>query len=191
MSRPSPIIAVVEGESDAIAVAALATKLGSGPRHARTRICSAGGVTNFARVLAEFASSFPDAEVVGMYDLPEERHVRRALVRRGAALVPDGGLEPHGFFACVDDLEDELIRAVGADGVERVLDREGEIRSFRRFQAMPQHRDEPVDAQLHRFLGTRATRKIRMAGLLVDVLDPMRAPRALRLVASRLVGHET
>ena len=55
---------------------------------------------------------------------------------------------------CVDDLEDELIRALGVDGVEAVLDRQGELASFRRLQRQPAQRDRPVTEQLHRFLGT-------------------------------------
>jgi hypothetical protein len=51
----------------------------------------------------------------------------------------------HGFFACVDDLEDELIRALGTEAVERVLDVHGELASFRRMEAMPQHRGSPVE----------------------------------------------
>jgi hypothetical protein len=57
-----------------------------------------------------------------------------------------------------------------------VLEAQGELASFRRFQAMPEHRHSPAHRQLHRFLGTRATRKIRCAKLLVDELDFSRLP---------------
>jgi hypothetical protein len=35
-------------------------------------------------------------------------------------------MERLGFFMCVADMEDELIRALGADAVERVLDSPGQ-----------------------------------------------------------------
>ena len=92
-----------------------------------------------------------------------------------------------GFFACVADLEDELIRALGTSAVERVLDAQAELASFRRFQAMPQHRGEATHRQLHRFLGTRATRKIRSARRLVEALDLARLPRPLAQLAGRLL----
>src|SRR4030095_13835012 len=95
-------------------------------------------------------------------------------------------LDSFGFFACDADLEDELIRALGVDAVERVLDAQSELISFRRFQAMPQHRSTPVHQQLRRFLGTRATRKIRTAQRLVEALGLGRLPRPLVQLAARL-----
>jgi hypothetical protein len=122
-----------------------------------------------------------------MYDIAGERHVRRALARAAIPVDTDESLESFGFFACVADLEDELIRTLGAEAVERVLEAQGELTSFRRFQAMPQHRRTPVHGQLHRFLGTRATRKIRSAQRLVEALDPARLPRPLGQLMSRLL----
>jgi len=87
-----------------------------------------------------------------------------------------------GVFACDADLEDELIRALGTAAVEAVLEAEGELASFRRFQEQPAQRGRDLHAQLHRFLGTRAGRKIRYGALLVDALDLDRVPCALELV---------
>jgi len=41
---------------------------------------------------------------------------------------------------------------------------------------MPQHRQTALHRQLHRFLGTRATRKIRAGQRLVEALDLARMP---------------
>lgn len=76
--------------------------------------------------------------------------------------------------------------AARALAVQRVIASQGELASFRRFQAMPQHRGTPVHRQLHRFLGTRATRKIRTARRLVDALGLERLPRPLAQLAARL-----
>ena len=179
---------LVEGESDAGAVRALAELSGCDLDLQQVDIRSAEGVTNFPKLLADYLRANPGAGFCGMYDIADEWHVRRALLHAGVAVGPDEPLEPFGFFACVADLEDELIRALGDDGVERVIDGEGELASFRRFQAMPQHRDTPRHRQLHRFLGTRATRKIRSARRLVEALGLERLPRPLRLLASRCLA---
>ena len=180
-------LVLVEGDSDAAAVRALADRLGVDLDLHRVEVCSAGGVTNFSRVLADFVRTHPGVDFCGMYDVADERHVRRALANAAVAGAADESLEGFGFFACVADLEDELIRALGTSAVERVLDAQAELASFRRFQAMPQHRGEATHRQLHRFLGTRATRKIRSARRLVEALDLARLPRPLAQLAGRLL----
>jgi len=179
---------LVEGESDAAAVRALAGLFGHDLGSGSIRICPVGGVTNFPQALSELTRAHPGSSFCGLYDIAEERYVRRAL---GNAALPNAAHEPpesFGFFACVADLEDELIRALGAEAVQHVLEAQGELASFRRFQAMPHHRLTPVDHQLRRFLGTRATRKIRSARLLVEQLDVQRLPRPLAQLAARLFG---
>ena len=179
-------LVLVEGDSDAAALRALAGLLRCDLEAHRIQIRSAHGVTNYPRLLAEFLRAHPGARICGMYDAADERHVRRAIAGAAIPIDADECLESFGFFACVADLEDELIRALGADAVERVLESQGELTSFRRFQAMPQHLGTPVHQQLRRFLGTRATRKIRSAERLVEALDPARLPRPLVELMSRL-----
>ena len=180
-------LVLVEGDSDAGAVRALADRLGCDLDSYQTQVCSANGVTNFPRLLAELVRTHPGAKFCGMYDVADEWHVRRALAHAAIPLAADAPLESVGFVACVADLEDELIRALGTQAVERVIDAQGELPSFRRFQAMPQHRRTPVHQQLRRFLGTRATRKIRSARRLVEALDLARLPRPLVQLATRLL----
>lgn len=184
-------LVLVEGDSDAAALRALAGLLGFDLDSHQIHIRSAHGVTNFSRLLVEFLCTHPGARVCGMYDTADERHIRRALAYAAIPIDADGCLEPFGFFACVADLEDELIRALGVEAVERVLEAQGELTSFRRFQAMPQHRRTAVHHQLRRFLGTRATRKIRSAQRLVEALDPARLPRPLEQLMSKLLDVPT
>jgi len=181
------LLVLVEGDSDANAVRALADLIGCNLRRHHIEICSAGGVTNFSQVLREFTRAHPNARFCGMYDLAEQQHVRRALSNATIPIAAHDCLESFGFFACVADLEEELIRALGAEAVERVLEAQGELVSFRRFQAMPQQRLIPIDQQLRRFLGTRATRKIRSARRLVERLDIDRMPRPLVQLATRML----
>ena len=88
-------------------------------------------------------------------------------------------MEALGFFVCVEDLEDELIRALGTDAVERVVERQGELDAFRTFQRQPEWRGRTDEERLRRFLGTHSGRKIRAAPALIDALDLMRVPRPL------------
>ena len=181
-----PTLVLVEGDSDAAAIRALAGLIGFDLEANHIQVRPAAGVTNYSRVLTEFVRAHPGAEFCGMYDAADERHVRRALARALNPAAAQEPLETFGFFACVADLEDELIRALGPEAVERAIDAEGELTSFRRFQAMPQHRGEPAHDQLRRFLGTRATRKIRSARRLVEAMDPGRLPHPLVQLAARL-----
>ena len=80
------------------------------------------------------------------------------------------------------DLEAELIRAVGVDRVEQVIEQQGELPSFRRFQAQPAQRGRPADQQLHRFMGTKSMRKIRYGELLAAAVDLGAVPDPLRRV---------
>ena len=92
-------------------------------------------------------------------------------------------MERLGFYVCEEDLEDELIRAVGAASVEQVLDAQGELKSFRTFQKQPPHQERTHEQQLRRFMNNR---KIRYARLLVDALDLTQVPRPLDLVLAHV-----
>jgi len=181
-------LVLLEGESDLAAVRALAKLVGCDLDTCRIQLRATHGVTNFSRALSEFLLANPGAGFCGLYDIAEERHVRRALAGAGVELTHDTPLESFGFFACAADLEDELIAALGADSVERVIESQSELASLRRFQAMPQHRGRPVRQQLRRFLGTRATRKIRTAPRLVEALTVAQLPRPLAGLAAALLA---
>jgi hypothetical protein len=86
---------------------------------------------------------------------------------------------------CVDDLEDELIRSLGAARVESLVEAQGELRSFRTLQAQPAWRGQPAEAQLRRFLGSGATRKVRYARLLAGSVNSDRVPPPLEAVLAR------
>ena len=94
-----------------------------------------------------------------------------------------GALERVGFYACTRDLEDELTRAVGPAGMERVLTEQGELRAFRTYQRQPAHRARPLEEQLHGFMWNR---KQRYAVLLVEALDLGRVPRPLDCVLAHV-----
>jgi hypothetical protein len=139
-----------------------------------------GGATNLVRFLDHFGPSGVNVRVAGLCDLAEAAFFGRTLARRGITERADqASMASAGFFVCVRDLEDELIRAVGPHGVEAIVMQEGELGSLRRLQQMPFHRGRAVDEQLHRFMGVRSGRKYRYAPLLVDALDRAELPRPL------------
>jgi hypothetical protein len=99
-------------------------------------------------------------------------------------------MERLGFYVCVADLEDELIRALGADAVEQVVDANGDLGSFRTLQKQPAWQGRPAEAQLRRFMGSGGRRKIRYARLLIEALELDRIPRPLDLVLAYAGGHK-
>ena len=101
---------------------------------------------------------------------------------RALTCADPGELERVGFYACTRDLEEELTRAVGPDGMERVLAEHGELRAFRTYQKQPAHRARSLEEQLHGFMWNR---KQRYAVLLVEALDLARVPRPL----DRVLAH--
>ena len=178
---------VVEGASDRIAVETLATRMGRNLVDEGIRVVDLGGATNIGPFLEQHTRERPDVPLAGLYDAREERYFRRGLERAGRGPVPDRErLEEAGFFACADDLEDELIRALGVAGVEAVIERQGELQSLRILQHQPAQRARTPEEQLHRFLGTRSGRKSLYARALVEALDLDRTPRPLAAVLSRV-----
>ena len=88
-------------------------------------------------------------------------------------------MERLGFFVCVADLEDELIRALGAARVEEIVDAHGDLGPFRTLQKQPAWQGRPAKEQLHRFMGSGGRRKTRYARFLVEALDLANMPRPL------------
>src|SRR5215831_15159464 len=171
---------LVEGWSDQSALQTLAMRRGHDLDSERIVVVPTGGVTNVGHFAAVLGSQGIGLRLAGLYDAPEQRQLGNALRRTGIAVGDSkDDLEALGFFACDADLEDELIRALGASAVERLLDGQGELDSFRVFQAQPAQRGRSTEAHLRRFMGTRAGRKIRYGTLLVASLPLDRVPQSL------------
>jgi hypothetical protein len=85
-------------------------------------------------------------------------------------------MERLGFFVCDRDLEDELVRCLGAQVVEEILAANGQLGSFRTYQKQPAHRARATEEQLRGFL---TNWKIRLAAPLVEALELGRVPRPL------------
>jgi hypothetical protein len=121
-----------------------------------------------------------------MCDAAEEDYFRRGLAAAGLGSPqtrPE--MEQLGFFVCVEDLEDELIRASGRELIEALLDAQGDLSSFRILQKQPAWKQQSFAAQMRRFLGAGARRKLRYARLLVHALPLERMPTPLEEVLGR------
>jgi hypothetical protein len=185
-------VVLVEGLSDRSAIETLAERRGHALDAEGIVVVAMGGASNIGRFLNRFGPPGLDLRLAGLYDEAEVGYFRRGLERAGllprfeqsrSELARSGvsraEMEALGFFVCVTDLEDELIRALGVDAVLRILAAERELAAFRTLQKQPAHLDHSPEDQVHRFLGTRSGRKIRYGRLLVEALDPDRVPAPL------------
>lgn len=170
-AAPTRIVVLVEGASDVAAVESLATTWGL---VGAFDLVAMGGVTNVRRHLAGLGAEQPGPTTFGVCDARE----RRFLERLGPALAE--------VFVCERDLEEELIRALGADRVVEVLDELGEVGRFRTFQGQPEWRGRPLGEQLRRFAGTRSGRKAVFAGRLASELTRSATPPPLARLFERV-----
>jgi len=182
-----PTVVLVEGSSDQVALQALAARRGRDLAAAGIAVVPMGGARNIRRFLELFGPRGLDVRLAGLCDAGEEGDFRRGLEWAGlGSNLSRADMEALGFYVCVADLEDELIRCLGAACVEQVVDEQGELGPFRTFQQQPAWQGHSRQAQLRRFIGTHSGRKIRYARLLVDALNLASVPRPLdRVLAHR------
>jgi OLD-like protein len=154
--QPSTVV-FVEGASDRVALLKLAERRGRDLGAEDVEVVAIGG----AHALPRFLASAPPAKLVGLCDAGEVAEFTRSL---------------KDVYVCDPDLEDELIRAVGAGRLQEIIEAQGELHSFRTLQKQPFQRTRTIEQQLRVFLGNR---KIRYAELLVGELDLASVPRPL------------
>ena len=119
--RPRAVV-LVEGLSDRCAVEALAERRGRDLRAERVSVVPIGGAQAIGQFLNLFGRAGLDVRLAGICDAGEEGDFRRGLEQAGLGLrLTRVEMERLGFFVCSADLEDELIRALGAAAVEPSL----------------------------------------------------------------------
>jgi hypothetical protein len=176
-------VVLVEGISDQIAVETLAARRGRDLAAERVAVLPIGGAHGITRYLTQFGPAGADLRLAGLCDIGEESIVRRGLASAGIGSPGTrADMERLGFYVCVEDLEDEMIRAIGAVQVEALIDSQGDLGSFRSLQGQPEWRRKPAVAQLRRFLGSGSTRKLRYARLFAGTVDVGRLPHPLDAV---------
>jgi len=173
-------VVLVEGVSDRCALEALAERRDRNLDAGGISVVPIGGAQSIGRFLNRYGPQGLDVRLAGLFDVAEENDFRRALERAGlGSNLTRADMERLGFYACVADLEDELIRALGAARVLEVAEAQGDLGSFRTLQKQPAWRGQTNEEQLRRFLGTHSSRKIQSAASLVNALDLTRVPRPL------------
>jgi plasmid stability protein len=179
-------VVLVEGISDRVALEALAQRHGRNLDAESISIVPIGGAQAIGNFLDRFGPNGDDVKLAGLCDAGEEGDFRRGLERAGlGSNLTRTEMEQLGFYVCDADLEDELIRSLGAAAVERVVAAQGELRSFRTLQKQAAWHGRSTEEQLRRFMGSGGRRKIRYARLLVDALDLAQVPRPL----DRVLAH--
>jgi Overcoming lysogenization defect protein-like, TOPRIM domain len=179
-------VVVVEGVSDQAALEALAERRAVDLAATGIQVVRLGGAHRIGSFLDELGPRGDGPSLAGLCDVGEEPVFRRALERAGfGSGLARADMEQLGFYVCDADLEDELIRALGAAAVEEILGANGDLHRFRTLQQMPAWRGRATEAQLRRFMGSGGRRKIRYARLLVDALDLENMPRPL----DRVLAH--
>jgi hypothetical protein len=178
-------VVLLEGRSDIAAVRAAAAA--AEVDLSDVRLVDLGGITNVRRRLSDLACE-PDAAVpvLGMCDVGEARFLIAALEATGHWLRDASDLPSAGFFVCVEDLEDELLRALGPRRVMGVLDRMGLREKLDALAQQPAWRARPLHDQLHRFAGVASGRKELLAGELTAELAADELPEPLQLLLQRL-----
>lgn len=173
-------VILVEGISDQIAVETLAARRGRDLAAEGVVVVPVGGAHAVSKYLRQFGPAGADLKVAGLCDLGEEQVFMRGLARAGIGTPHTRQeMERLGFYVCVEDLEDELIRAIGVASVEALIDSQGDLGSFRSLQRQPPWRGQPALAQLRRFLSSGSTRKLRYARLLASAVDLDQLPYPL------------
>ena len=168
---------LVEGISDKVALETLARRRGRNLAAEGVSVLPVGGAQAIGRFLSLYGPRGSNVGLAGLCDAGEEGELRRALDRAGFGLDLDrAAMERLGFYVCEADLEDELVRCLGAPIVEAVLAAHGRLGSFRTYQKQPAHRARTTEEQLRGFLNNW---KIRLAAPLVEALDLSRVPRPL------------
>ena len=175
-----------KGSATSVALEALAERRGRDLDAEGVSVVPIGGAQAIGRFLELFGPQGLDVRLAGLCDAGEEGEFRRGLERAGLGSdLTRAEMERLGFYVCVADLEDELIRALGAAAVEQVVEAQGDLGSFRTLQKQPAWRGRPAEEQLRRFMGSGGSRKIRYARLLVEALDLAQVPRPL----DRVLAH--
>ena len=176
-------VVVVEGVTDQLALTLAARRLSRDLDSEGVSIVPIHGAHAISRFMRQLAAGDPGVRVGGLYDVGEEDVIGAALERAGyGANLDRSRLERLGFFACVADLEAELIRAAGETNLSRLIDIAGDAQAWRRFRNQHAWNGRPMDQQFHRFIRSVSARNSRYIRAIVETIEPSQMPRPLRLL---------
>ena len=126
------------GSAISVALEALATRRGRDLEAEGVSIVPIGGAHAVGPHLERYGPRGLDLKLAGLCDVGEEGAFLRGLERAGMGTdLTREDMEELGFFVCVTDLEDELVRALGSAAVLQVIEAAGRARAVRTFQKQP------------------------------------------------------
>ena len=176
-------IVLVEGVTDELTLTLAARRSGRDLKAEGVSVVPINGAHALSRFLRHLAAEEPGVRLAGLYDEGEEEVIRAALERAGYGPNLDRSrLEGVGFFACIADLEDELIRAASESDLSRLIELAGDAQPWRTFRNQQAWRGRPVNQQFRRFIRSVSERNSRYIRAIVETIDPARLPRPLRLL---------
>lgn len=179
-------VIIVEGISDALALRAFSRRLGRSLDAEGVTLLSADGGGGLDAYLKLLGPAGLGLDVAGLCDADQEAQWGKWLEDAGLGQSLDrAGMEALGFFVCDQDLEDELIRAVGLTGVEHLVAAEGEDQALQTFAQQPQQAAKPRQDVIRAFFRKQG-RKARYAPLLVDAVPAGQEPRPLTELLARV-----
>ncbi|MGC9540378.1 TOPRIM nucleotidyl transferase/hydrolase domain-containing protein [Streptomyces sp. UG1] len=164
-------VVLLEGPSDAAAVGTLAARRGRDLPAEGACLLAMGGAMSVARYARVLGPAGLGLRLTGLCDVAERPYYSRAL--HGT------GLAQRDIFVCTADLEDELIRALGTDRVNELVQTQDDQRALNTFLRQPAQQHRTPHQQLRRFLGTKKGRKIHYARILTEALEPDQVPTPL------------
>jgi hypothetical protein len=176
-------VVLVEGVTDRLAVTLAARRSGRDLDAEGVSVVPIHGAHAIGRFIRQLADAEPAARLAGLYDEGEEGVIRAALEKAGHGPNLDRArLEGIGFFACIADLETELIRAAGERELSRLIQVEGDEQAWRRFRNQYAWSGRPMDQQFHRFIRSVSDRNSRYIRAIVETVDLSLLPRPIRLL---------
>lgn len=174
---------IVEGTTDQLALTLAARRLGRDLEAEGITVMPIGGAHAINGFLTDLLRKNPEVKIAGLCDEGEEGVFRAALERAGyGSNLSRSDLERLGFFTCNVDLEDELIRAAGTSAFARLTEAAGDARAWYTFQRQPAWQGQDTHQQFRRFVRSVSERNGRYIRAIVEMLEPSRLPRPLRLL---------
>lgn len=145
-------VILVEGISDYFVVRLLAHQAARSLDGEGVTVLSMEGAGMLRTYVALLGPHGFQLRLAGLCDVDAEASWLATLQDAGVPVHDRASMESNGFFVCDQDLEDELVRAIGDAETQSVIAAEGEAAAFAAFAAQQGNVGLSVTEQLVRFL---------------------------------------